>query len=206
MARRVGWKTSVGGRKPLSQATRDRYTRAAESGALTGTPVPANQARAVAYRYWSSGGDLRAARGHAPKPTTPEPVRQAAASSVAGTAGDLEAATLRVWRETLAPSWIPPSRSFLADDAAAALAELPNPKGWADVHFTPHADGTWSMTVERQGGGYPAEITLPDRTAAQAVMAVLSGLGPDEDWEGWDDFGDWWDEHDFDVADTDGAT
>ena len=199
MASRTGWRS-------LSQATRDRYTRAAERGTLTGAQVSPNRARSAAYNYWRSGGDLRAARGHAPKPATPEPVRQAAAASAAGTAGNLEAATLRVWRETLAPSWIPPSRSFLADDAAAALAELPNPKGWGNVHFTPHADGTWSMVVERKGGGYPTETILPDRTAAQAVMAVLSGLGPDDGWEGWDDYGDWWEEHDFDVADTDGAT
>jgi hypothetical protein len=103
----------------------------------------------------------------------------------------------------VAPAWIPPSRSFLADDAAAALATLPNPSTWGEVHFQPHSDGTWSMTVEQKGNGYPETIKLPDRTSAQAVMNLLSGVLPD-DWEGFD-YDDWDDfDFDFDVADTDG--
>jgi hypothetical protein len=196
MARRTGW----GG---LSDNYRNRFVRAAERGTLTGRPVPPNQARSVAYNYWRAGGDLRPARGHTPAPNLPAPVERAAERSVRGQGGNIEAGILRAWRETVAPSWIPPSRSFMADDTAAALAALPNPQRWGDVHFTPQSDGTWRLAVENNRGGYSSETILPDRAGAQAVMSVLAGLGPDDEWGGWDDWDDWIEEYDFDVADTD---
>jgi hypothetical protein len=196
-ARRTGWKST------LSEATRDRYTRAAESGRLTGSPVPANRARSVAYRYWSSGGDLRAARGHTPKPQTPEPVAAAAGRMLSGRSEAGDSATLRVWREALAPDWLPPSRGFLADDAAAILAQAPRPDVWGQVTFQPHSDGTWGMFIERRDSGYPVQLELPDRASALAVMNLHRGLGPGVDWDGWEYWAEWADDYDFDVADTD---
>ena len=191
----------------LSDAYRDRLVRKAKDGSLTGSPVADNKARSAAYNYWRSGGDLRTARGHAPAPTVPSPVAAASRSAVAGEGTAVDRATLRVWRETAAPRWVPPSRSFMADDAAASLAQLGPPRDWGHVHFQPHADGTWGMVTEGAGNRYGQEVTLPDRASAQAVMAMMAGLGPDGEWDGWADWDDWIDdEWDFDVADTDGAT
>lgn len=197
MARRTGW-------GDLSEAYKARLTRSAASGNLTGTPAT-TKARSTARTYWESGGDLRQARGHAIS-RLPATAREAVQRSVAGESTTADSRTLRQWRET-APSWIPESRGFMADDAAAALASLPPPDRWGPVHFQPHADGTWTMVVEGKGNAYDSSTELPDRASAQAVMSLLSGVGPDEEWDGWDEWDDWDnEEYDFDVADTDGAS
>jgi hypothetical protein len=194
VARRTGW-------GDLSEPYKARLTRSAASGTLTGTP--ATSPRETARTYWQGGGDLRGARGHT-RSRTPAPVREATQRSVAGESTTADSATLRRWRESSSPRWVPRSRGFLADDAAAALAQLPPPSRWGDVHFQPHGGGTWTMTVEGKGTAYDTTIELPDRVSARAVMSLLGGVGPGESWEGWKEWDRWNDErYDYDVAGTD---
>ena len=69
MARRTGWGN-------LSEAYKARLTRAAARGTLTGSPAT-TKARSTARDYWSSGGDLRRARGHT-RARLPTPATEAA--------------------------------------------------------------------------------------------------------------------------------
>ena len=134
--------------------------------------------------------DLRAARGHTPPPPAHAAPREPTTRYVQGTADTADRVALGVWRETMAPSWLP-GPAFMSDDVAAALSYLPPPSEWRSVTFTPAPEGQpWTMTVERRGGGYPLVIEIP--AGGHTEVLDLMTVHPDDgDWhdampDGWD--------------------
>ena len=153
--------------------------------------------------YWQRGGDLRAGRSHTPRNVTaaPEgPTRRV----LAGEGTDKDRRALSTWR-TLAPSWVPRSRTFMADDTAAVLSRLPPPDRWAHFSLYWQADGSWRMVVEMKNPrAYDREIVLPDYTAAKNVMDMAAFVTPNmkiPDASGWDQYVE--EGRDFDVYGSD---
>ncbi len=164
--RRKGW-----GKRSASY--RARLIGAGRSGKLSGSPMPPGETRA----YWERGGDLRAGRSHAPSYATAAPA-DATARVLAGEGTDADRRHLSTWR-SLAPGWVPRSRTFMADDVAAALSSLPPPDRWAHFDLYWQNDGSWRMVVQMKNPrAYDREIVLPDYTAAKNVMDMASLVAP----------------------------
>lgn len=154
----------------------------------------------ITRQSWSQGADLRAARGKAPKaPVTAAP-RELTEKAVRGEATyQAVRDDLGVWRNA-GPGWLP-SRSWMGNDAAAALSQLHKPPSqWEHVRFGANASGPWTMTVEYKRG-HPQTIEIPGGSGAQEIMKMLSSpdsVGVDEEymyeWEDWIE-----DDRDFDV-------
>lgn len=167
--------------KDLSPSYRRRLTRAGI------TPTMRRQ-----------GVDLRSVRGH--------PLRHdysAPAGMIGiGTPNEAQVAERRVWRETLAPGWLP-NRQRMSDATAVALSQLRPPSTWREVHFTPAPAGqSWTMEVVYVRG-HPQVIQLPPDAYREVLdlltfVQILGGYVGDE--AAWDNFIDRG--RDFDVSGT----
>ncbi len=76
------------------------------------------------------------------------------------------------------PSWVP---AWAANDVAAALSQLPNPRTWESVEFIPRDDGQpWTMIVHRKGNAYDREILIPGGggpgSGAKEVLQIVTDL------------------------------
>jgi hypothetical protein len=153
MARRTGW-------AKLSKSYKARLVR---SG--------------VTREQWQKGADLRTARGHkAAPPSTAAPITPTMAMTT-GVGTNADQRRLSSWRRNRAPSWLPSAQLFMADDVAAALSQLRNPKHWAKVDFYPQSDSQpWRMTVTYKQG-YPQSITIPGGGASE-VLQLISRIDP----------------------------
>jgi hypothetical protein len=127
-----------------------------------------------------SGADQRIARGHRPRPRA----GQAPAPLLAPEPSTATREARRVWRQTLAPDWLP-NRERMADSVAAALSGLRNPRTWRKVDLTPAPAGQpWSMTVTYVSG-YPQTIEIPadqylDVLHLLALIGRTDAYVPDE--------------------------
>jgi hypothetical protein len=102
------------------------------------------------------GTDLRIARGHRPPPRP----GQAPADLIVSEPTDAQRARRRIWRETLAPDWLP-NRENMGDAVAASLSQLRHPRYWRRVDFYPAPAGqSWQMKVTYTRG-HPQEIEIP---------------------------------------------
>ena len=127
----------------LKPGYRSRLEGAARSGKLTGTPVPAAQAEAVARSYRASGGDLRSALGRAPRVSARGAAPKVATTRVAsGTGTESDDRALARWRRSRsAPKWIPVDPAVIGNDTAAILSQLVQaPSEWNKVDFAEQAD------------------------------------------------------------------
>lgn len=162
----------------LSDDYRQRLIRAARTGKLTGSPVSAGQAEAVARRYHASG-DLRAARGHAPRRQAAGAAPKRATTAVASGQGtDRDDAALARWRRSSSrPRWIPSDPAVMGNDTAAILSQinLP-PRQWRDVEITEQADGSFEMAI-RGTRGQRRLVTLQDRDQLSEVAQLISHQG-----------------------------
>jgi hypothetical protein len=177
VARRTGWSR-------LSKTYRARLER-----------------NGVSRKAWEGGADLRSARGKGPR--SPSHAAPAAITREA-VRGDATFQAVRdelgTWRNQ-GPAWLP-SRSWMGNDAAAALSQLTKgPSQWEHVTFTPRSGGPWLMTVEYLRG-YPQTIEVPGGSGAQEIMKMLAhpdsvGIADLDEWGGW--IGD---DRDFDVEES----
>jgi len=109
----------------------------------------------ISKNDWEMGADLRGARGHKPTPPKTAAPIELTQRVVRGEGTE---ADFRGLAEFTRPGWIPKEASV---DVAAALSQLPNPRSWDRVEFTPRADGEpWTMTVTPKRG-YPITIEIP---------------------------------------------
>ena len=179
MARRRSWKSL-----PASQ--KKRYLGSGRTGSLSGVPMTPDQVR----RYYESGGDLSAGRGHASTPKTASPKSVADRLSI-GFGDDADRVTLRAWRTGEAyPTWLPRSTAALGDDTAAILSQIPySPKYWKSVTIRP-VEGTtnYILRVEPKGAASrrAREVLLPDYDSVKDVGTLLNNysrekLGTAED-------------------------
>lgn len=161
----------------------------------------------ITRSQWEAGADLRAARGKAPAPPAYAAPEELRTDLISGQATMHELERARDWTESaLAPAWT----AGLDADVAVALSELPRPSRWADVIFTPAADGEpWTMhvvmkgqpvtgvIVDRNGNehattAYDYEIQIPGGgeagSGAKQVMDLLTfgPAGEEDEWEGID--------------------
>jgi hypothetical protein len=147
----------------------------------------------ITRQEWEAGADLRAARGHRPKPPSYAAPVDAVDRWVHNKGTNADEDALRAWREASGPDWIP-GEWWVSIDVAGALSQLPPPSTWSHVDFYPAAGEPWRMVVY-PAHGYPVEIEIP-ADSAREVLGLLSepeayGLDTDE----WD----FWDPGDFDV-------
>lgn len=144
--------------------------------------------RAGVTRADHARANLVRARGHQlarPAGAAPAALAEAAAR------GQLTARQLReVGRSFTWPSWLPkrarrqgePGVTFpVTPDVAAALSQLPDPKRWREVTFTPRGDGEpWTMTVKLKGNAYDREILIPGGgyagSGAKEVIEIVTML------------------------------
>ena len=134
----------------LSPNYRERLIGAARSGTLTGTPVPAANAEAVARAYHSSGGDIRAAAGKAkPAARGSAPVRATRALKSRTTPTPEQETSLKKWRKSREyPKWLPRSEEILGTDTAALLSQIDIPPSqWKSAKLVARPDGLWNLTV-----------------------------------------------------------
>jgi hypothetical protein len=157
------------------------------------------QAAGITGESRRRGIDLRVARGHTPRP---RPGQAPADVIAARTPTPSEVSTRRLWRETLAPGWLP-NRQRMGDATAAALSQLRNPRDWTHVQFTPAPPGqSWTMEVSYVSG-YPQTIQLPPDAYMEVLDLIvlvrqLDGYVTDEGaWEKFVERG-----RDYDVAGT----
>ena len=162
----------------LSDDYRQRLIRAARTGKLTGSPVSAGQAEAVARRYHASG-DLRTARGHAPRRQATGAAPKRATTAVASGQGtDRDDAALARWRRSSSrPKWLPSDPSVMGNDTAAILSQIDlAPKYWKDVQITEQPDGSFQMAI-RGTAGQRRLVTLQDRDQLTEVATLISHQG-----------------------------
>lgn len=145
----------------LAPATRKRY-----------------QGAGITRQDYYKGVDLRAARGHKPRPA-PTAAPAAITERVIGgegTMADLDALT--DWADRLAGAtfgrWWP---TDISADTAAALSQIDlHPDQWGSVHFIPAGnDEPWQMIITPKGAPINADGTSPyDR-----VVLIPGGGGRD---------------------------
>ena len=163
----------------LSPGYRSRLLGAARSGKLTGTPVPAANAEAVARSYRTSGGDLRSALGRAPRVSARGAAPRVATTRVArGTGTEADDRALARWRRSRsAPKWIPVDPAVIGNDTAAILSQLVQaPSEWNRVDFAEQADGSFLMTVTARDRTKQT-VTLQDRNQVSEVATLLNETG-----------------------------
>ena len=162
----------------LSDDYRQRLIRAARTGKLTGSPVSAGQAEAVARRYHASG-DLRAARGHAPRRQATGAAPKRATTAVASGQGtDRDDAALARWRRSSSrPRWLPSDPAVMGNDTAAILSQIDlPPRQWRDVQITEQPDGSFEMAI-RGTRNQRRLVTLQDRDQLSEVAQLISHQG-----------------------------
>ena len=163
----------------LSPGYRSRLLGAARSGKLTGTPVPAANAEAVARSYRASGGDLRSALGRAPRVSARGAAPRVATERVSrGTGTESDDRALARWRRSRsAPKWIPVDPAVIGNDTAAILSQLVQaPSEWNRVDFAEQADGSFLMTVTARDRTKQT-VTLQDRNQVSEVATLLNETG-----------------------------
>jgi len=164
----------------LSEAQRKRYVSAGRTGTLTGK---ANLTPQQVRKYYESGGDLSAGRGHAKPNSAPRAatLRQSNKDLYEGLSNaeatrrireDQQA--LRRWRRSRAyPKWLPRNNEVMRDDVAAALSLIGTPpKNWKNVDIRRNDDGSYSVLVTTKRGGKKATL-LPDYEALQEFGLLL---------------------------------
>ena len=162
----------------LSDDYRQRLIRAARTGKLTGSPVSAGQAEAVARRYHASG-DLRAARGHAPRRQATGAAPKRATTAVASGQGtDRDDAALARWRRSSSrPRWLPSDPAVMGNDTAAILSQIDlPPRQWRDVQITEQPDGSFEMAILGTRNQRRL-VTLQDRDQLSEVAQLISHQG-----------------------------
>lgn len=134
------------------------------------------EARGITYAQYKKGANLTEARGHpSPRPAGAAP-KDLVERLVRGEGTPEEFKTLAA--KFTRPAWVP---AWAATDVAAALSQLPDPKRWESVEFTPRSDGDpWTMIVHLKGNAYDREILIPGGggpgSGAKEVLQIVTDL------------------------------
>lgn len=134
------------------------------------------EARGITYQEYRRGANLTEARGHpSPRPAGAAP-KDLVERLVRGEGSPQDYKDLA--KKFTRPAWVP---TWAATDVAAALSQLPDPKRWESVEFTPRGDGQpWTMTVHLKGNAYDREILIPGGggpgSGAKEVLQIVTEL------------------------------
>ena len=132
-------------------------------------------------RTYEAGGDLRKARGHAPRgiQTLDDEQNQLLTKAIRAEATPKE--IKRLESMLLRPPWLPKGVK-VRPEVYGALGRLPNPKTWKHVYLVPADSGPWTLTVYTKRGRYPNTVEIPGGGGAvgeapREVIDVLALLG-----------------------------
>lgn len=164
----------------LSEAQRKRYVSAGRTGTLTGrkglTP-------AQVRKYYETGGDLSAGRGHTEQLAAPRQatLRQSdrelyanlppaeARRLIAADQKELE----RFRRSRTFPAWLPRNNQTMRNDTAAALSLIGTPpRNWRTVDINRNENGSYTILVTTKRGRKVATI-VADYDALQEFGSLL---------------------------------
>jgi len=172
---------SVAAWNGLSAAQRKRYIGAARTGTLTGQKITGTpkQVEAAARKYYVSGGNLGAARGHKEVPRPPLRLRAPSDATKAASKGKATNAQLKElerWQRDSAPKWLRDSR--LSEDTAAILSNVNlQPQNWRSIDVYRQPDGSVVIYIKSKKGGPDRKVTLPDDTSLREVLSLIETPG-----------------------------